>query len=465
MKRLSFRRTLLLGFLLVALLLGAAALRGLQMLDSFAERSRAVAAQAVQTSTDIQHLAERSVDLERSARQYLVLQAPDLRIRFADILASTNELLFRLRSSSGDEVSVAVDAWREAAETAQRGLSGKDGESTLIALGQLADQNQQLAEAGRRWIDARNAKLHAELEENRLQLLLQVLSAFVAALSVGALIGWWAVRPVADLETAIGRLGESRLDEPIVIQGPEDLRRLGRRLDWLRVRLSELEADRVRVLRHVSHELKTPLAALREGVALLREQVLGPLTPEQCEVARILEQNARALQRQIEELLTYHATVFDAARLNPRTFRIGELFDEVIDSLRLQLQARDLKVVVSGGELSATSDPDKLRIVISNLLSNALAFSPEGGEIELFAARLGSGLQIDCSDTGPGVAPEDVAHIFEPFYQGRRQPAFLRGGSGVGLSIVHELVVAQGGLVRLLPSPSGAHFRLELPNA
>lgn len=465
MKRLSFRRTLLLGFLIVAVLLGAAALRGLQMLESFAERSRAVAAQAVQTSTDIQHLAERSVDLERSARQYLVLQGADLRVRFADILAGTNDLLSRLQTPPGDEVAVAAGAWLEAAEDAQRGLSRKDGEETLAALGRLAGQNQRLAEAGRRLIDARNAQLHAELEENRVQLLLQVLSAFVAALSVGGVIGWWAVRPVADLETAIGRLGESRFDAPIAIHGPEDLQRLGQRLDWLRGRLAELEADRVRVLRHVSHELKTPLAALREGVALLGEQVLGPLTPEQAEVARILEQNARALQRQIEDLLAYHSAVFDAGRLRPQTFKIGDLFAEAIEGLRLQIQARGVQVVAGGGEITATADPDKLRIVLTNLLMNALAFSPEGGEVRLSAARAGGGLRLDCSDAGPGVAPEDVARIFEPFYLGRRQPVAVRGGSGVGLSIVHELVAAQGGTVQLLPSSSGAHFRVELPDA
>lgn len=228
-------------------------------------------------------------------------------------------------------------------------------------------------------------------------------------------------------------------------------------------RLSELEADRARVLRHLSHELKTPLAALREGVALLQEGVLGSLTAEQREVTAILDSNTRALQRQIEELLSYHVTVFDVVRLQRRRVVLRELLDGVIDAYRLQLQGRALDVVVDCRCETAHLDPDKLRVALGNLFSNAIAFSPEGGLIRLCAGCEGDRLVIDCIDQGPGVAAKDVAHIFEPFSQGSRRPAIDRQGSGVGLSIVREAVAAQGGRVFLQPSDSGAHFRMELP--
>jgi two-component system sensor histidine kinase GlrK len=228
-------------------------------------------------------------------------------------------------------------------------------------------------------------------------------------------------------------------------------------------RLSELEADRARVLRHLSHELKTPLAALREGVALLQEGVLGSLTAEQREVTAILDSNTRALQRQIEELLSYHVTVFDVVRLQRRRVVLRELLDAVVDAQRLQLQGRALDVLVDCRVEQAWLDPDKLRVALGNLLSNAIAFSPEGGEIRLCAGCEGDRLWIDCLDQGPGVAAKDAALIFEPFSQGSRQPASGRQGSGVGLSIVREAVVAQGGRVSLMPAASGAHFRVELP--
>ncbi|MFA7293367.1 MAG: HAMP domain-containing sensor histidine kinase [Rhodocyclaceae bacterium] len=463
MRRLSFRLTLLLGFLLVALLLGAAALRGLLVLEGFAAQSRSSAAMAVQVTADIQQLAERSIDLERSARQFLVLRDPALRERFSAILGEAWPLLERLPQAEAPEIAAAAAAWRQAAEAATVALQAGKGEATLAALAQLGSQNGLLADSGRQWIDGHSARLLRELEDNRNTLLVQVLSAIAAALAIGAALGWWLVRPVGRLEAAIEQLGSSRFDQPIDIRGPVDLQRLGRRLDWLRLRLVELEADRVRVLRHVSHELKTPLAALREGVALLQEEVVGPLTADQREVAGILEHNARALQRQIEDLLNYHATVFDAGHLQRRRIVVRDVLLAVVDEQRLQLQARSLQVRVDAGGQPVLLDPDKLRVALANLLSNAIAYSPPGMEIRLAATVANGVLVIDCIDAGPGVAEEDRERIFEPFVQGCRRPAAGLPGSGVGLSIVRELVAAQGGGVRLVASAQGAHFRMELP--
>jgi len=464
MPRLSFRLTLLLGFLLVALLLGAAALRGLLALEAFAGESRGAAATAVQLTADIQLLAERRVDLERSARQFLVLHEATLRERFEAIRREMLDLLERIEVTDRDAFASPLAGWRELVAGVAQTLDAGDGDAMRVLLDEIAGRQQGLADAGRQWIDDNNARLLDALDAARVELLVQVLGAVAAALAIGAGLGWWLVRPVARLEAAIGQLGDSRFDSPIAIRGPVDLELLGRRLDWLRQRLAALEADRVRVLRHVSHELKTPLAALREGVALLQERVLGPLTPDQEEVAGILEHNVRALQRQIEDLLAYHATVFDAAHLQRRRVDVRELLASVVEAQRLQLQARDLRAEVVCPPIQASLDPDKLRVALANLLSNAIAFSPAGGTIRLLAAVAGKRLGIDCIDAGPGVADEDAARIFEPFCQGSRPPAIACHGSGVGLSIVRELVAAQGGQITLVPAERGAHFRMELPH-
>lgn len=230
-------------------------------------------------------------------------------------------------------------------------------------------------------------------------------------------------------------------------------------------RLTALEAERARVLRHVSHELKTPLSALREGVALLGEEVPGPLTADQREVVGILGHNVALLQRQIEELLDYHATMLESARVQRRHIGLQELLNGVVDAQRLPLRARGLQVLVdcAGCERPLVIDPDLLRLVLGNLLSNAIIFSPDGGEIRLHAHACEGWLLLDCIDAGPGVAAADAERIFEPFEQGGGRPASAPRGSGVGLSIVRELVAAQGGRVYLVPSESGAHFRVELP--
>src|SRR5207249_4113913 len=109
-------------------------------------------------------------------------------------------------------------------------------------------------------------------------------------------------RPIAEIDAAIRQLGGADFSRPIAVRGPEDLRYLGRRLDWLRRRLDEFETQKNRFLRHVSHELKTPLTALREGAELLHDQVAGPLAPPQRQVVAIMRDNSVKLQGLIEEL-------------------------------------------------------------------------------------------------------------------------------------------------------------------
>ena len=232
-------------------------------------------------------------------------------------------------------------------------------------------------------------------------------------------------------------------------------------------RLSALEEDRARVLRHLSHELKTPLAVLREGVALLQEGTLGALTTEQGEVVRILQHNLSSLQRRIEGLLDYHATMSDFSRPQCRRVAVRELLDAVVADHQLQAQSRALRLSVVCDLDSVLLDPDKMRVALSNLLSNAIDFSPHGGEIRLAAMRSGenaSCLWFDCIDQGAGVADSEIEQIFDPFVQGSRRRTGGDRGSGIGLSLVREAALAQGGRAFVVPAPRGAHFRMEIPN-
>ncbi|MBX3678987.1 sensor histidine kinase [Cognatazoarcus halotolerans] len=465
MSRISFRQLLLLAFILIALVLSGAAIQGLRMLESFAGQSHHAAQSALQLTAAIQLIGERSVDMERSARQYLVLEDATLLERLGRAKREALESVKHLETLRMPEFSAPLAAWREAADDLLEAL-GKpaDAERVGVMLARLGSLNDTLAQTGRRSMEAHNRELLDELESNRAVLGWQVGAAIVGSLILALLFGRWLVRPVARLERAIEGLGESRLDREIDIVGPADLRRVGRRLDWLRQRLVDLEADRLRVLRHVSHELKTPLAALREGVALLEDRVAGPLVDAQVEVVKILQQNSITLQSRIEALLGYNAAAFDARRLRRQAFNPRVLVEKVVRDQALQWQAREARVSVAGRAPPIQADPEKLGIVIGNLLSNAIAFSPLGGNIRFLVSRSGAALVIECLDEGPGVAPADAARVFDPFYQGTRRPAKGNGGgSGIGLSIVRELVVAHGGQVKLVPSEHGACFRIEIP--
>ena len=186
----------------------------------------------------------------------------------------------------------------------------------------------------------------------------QVLAASALAVPLALAFGIWLARPFKRLERAIVGLGENRLDEPIDIRGPADVRRVSQQLDWLRLRLTELDADKARFLRHVSHELKTPLAALREGVSLLEDGVTGALNPAQREVAQILQQNTVALQGQIEALLRFNAAAFEArAAAAASAPTLLPLIEEQIEAQRLQWQASGLTVRAEGEPLIADGRP------------------------------------------------------------------------------------------------------------
>lgn len=466
MIRISFRQGMLSGFAVIVILLGGAALHGWLVVERLLVQSRQGSEHAIALMASIQELSERTIDIERSARQYLVLDDPMFRQHFDEHLARSLVVVDRLDAVSAEPVIPLLAGWRMVAEAVRSGLDQKIGKAELgPLLGRLVELNDLIKQSGQHWVEGESTRILDDLEANRLLLGGQIMLALLGAFMVALAIGWWLVRPVRQLEVAISRLGASRFDEAITVGGPVDLRHLGKRLDWLRLRLGELENDRERALRHVSHELKTPLTALKEGVALLRDEVPGPLAVNQREVVEILEHNVAGLQVQIESLLSLNAAAFEARRLNLESVGLLKFLRRAVQRHELHAQARDLSITVNAPELIVTLDVEKMTVVLDNLLSNAIDFSPSGAEIQIVAQHSGdSGLCLECIDQGPGIAPEDVQRIFDPFYQGHRHAPCPRRGSGVGLSIVRELVRAMGGVVSLLPSEKGAHFCVEIPD-
>jgi two-component system sensor histidine kinase GlrK len=465
MNRISFRQGMLLGFALIVLLLGGAAVQSWLVVERLVDQSRRGSERAIQLTASIQELGERTVDIERSARQYLVLDNPVFRQRFDEHLSQSLAVVDRLDTLAAEPLQPLLGGWRMVAEALRSSLDQNIPQAEIIPLlARMAELDGLLKQAGQRWIEGQNRKSLEELEANRMRLGARIALALCGALIVALAMGWWLVRPVRHLEQAIIRLGASRFDEAVTVGGPADLRQLGKRLDWLRQRLGELEADRERALRHVSHELKTPLTALKEGVSLLREEVPGPLAEGQREVVNILQHNVVSLQAQIESLLTLNAAAFEARRLQIAPIRLRKLLTTVAQRRELHSQSRQLKVIVESSQETAMLDAEKMSVVLDNLLSNAIDFSPENGEIRLSVSHADGLLRFECVDQGPGIAEEDRQRIFEPFVQGQRVAPAPRQGSGVGLSIVRELVRAMGGTVYLVPQETGAHFRVEIPD-
>ncbi|SFF11449.1 sensor histidine kinase [Paracidovorax wautersii] len=466
---LSFQQLLLLAFLLIGGLLGASSLRAIFTLEQLMVQSRQGASEAIQLSAAAQALNARSQTLERSARQSLVLADAQLRRRFEEGARDARDILQRLELNGLppelaakwlahlNEVSRLLDA-----PAAQSLENERAAAATFLEVDALnAIISQQVQDINTHRSDA----LQEKIEASRREVTHQVVGVIVLALVLALALGIWLARPFKRLESAIRLLGENELARPVEIAGPADIRRVGQQLEWLRVRLLELDADKARFLRHVSHELKTPLASMREGVALLQDGITGELTPGQSEVVSILHQNTMVLQGEIEALLRFNAAAFEARQLRRTPTDLLALLEAQVEAQRLQWQARKLDVAVEGRPVTLPLDADKIASAVGNLLSNAIRFSPQGGAIRIVLSHLPGAIRVDFVDQGPGVDENDRSRIFEPFYRGVRQPQDAARGTGIGLSIVHEYITAHGGRVELVVDGPRTPFRIELPHA
>ena len=465
----SFRQLLLFAFLLITALLVGVALRAVFKYDALMLESREAAVRALRLSGASQSLAERSAGMERAARQSLVLNDAVLRQRFFDTAVETNRSLERLADNGVPKQT--LDAWSAQLQVIEHLMAGPP-ETALTREATLATQfreleavNTSIAQQAQTLIEERDDELEDHIESARLRLMREVLAASVLAVVLALGFGIWLARPFQRLERAIVALGQNRLDTPIDIHGPSDVRRVAQQLDWLRLRLMELDADKARFLRHVSHELKTPLAALREGVSLLQDGVAGPLSPAQREVTHILQQNTLALQNQIEALLQFNAAAFEARQLQRTPTSLLELINAQVEAQRLQWQAQELVVHVSGEAVTLAVDASKLGAALGNLLSNAIRYSTRGGAITFTVESTPGWARIAVADEGPGIPASEQTRVFEPFFRGEQQPQKAIKGTGIGLSIVREYIAAHGGRIALLPEGPGAHFVIELPMA
>jgi two-component system sensor histidine kinase GlrK len=297
----------------------------------------------------------------------------------------------------------------------------------------------------------------------------------VSAWQVGALVPGTLVlvlffiflvaKPIRQIDGAIRQLGQSGFARPISVKGPSDLERLGKQLEWLRVRLLDLAQEKNKFLRHMSHELKTPLANIREGTELLLDGTVGDLDQPQREVTDILRMNGLKLQQLIENLLSFSAWQTKTEVLTLSDFPLRALVTSVVKAQRLALKAAHIQIRLDVDDFVVNADSDKLRTVFDNLLSNAIKFTPPDGVITIRARRTPSSFVIEFGDTGPGIPEDESPRIFDAFFQGRREQGGQVAGTGIGLSVVLECIQAHQGSVKLVDSGEfpGAHFRIEIP--
>src|SRR5690606_22644947 len=217
-------------------------------------------------------------------------------------------------------------------------------------------------------------------------------------------------------------------------------------------------------MREMSHQLKTPLASIREGTELLLDGAVSASPNTQREVLEILHQNSLELQRMLENLLGFSAWRTNPSQVNRETVKLRALIGSIVERYGIVALSRYIALRVEcPDDLEVVADRAKMRVIVDNLLSNAIKFTPAGGDIRIVARRTDGGFTLDVIDDGPGVPVSEKDVIFDLFYQGRHTSEQLRG-TGVGLALVKAYVESQGGSINIVPEyePKG-HFRVFIP--
>jgi two-component system, NtrC family, sensor histidine kinase GlrK len=461
---------MLLGLALIAVPLLVAILSAALQMRALSERSERLVSEGVLAARASQDLFAQIASLERTTQLYRYLQATSVLEAYrrydADLTATRALLEQQLHTDAARKTLAEIAALQGAISRAVL-AAGQDPDE-LAALLQRFDALSALA---RRIATESNAQIDSELEalrndatrarqrlywQSALLLPLTLIAILALALAVG--------RPLRQIDRAISELGRGNFSRPIDVSGPLDLERLGHQLEWLRLRLLDLAQERNRFLRHMSHELKTPLANIREGTDLLMDGAVGELDTSQREVTAILRENGIKLQRLIENLLSFSAWQTSSVGLELSEFRLRPLVKQVLENQQLTLLSQRVRLDVKVDDVTLYADRGKLRLILENLLSNAIKYSPKGGSIHIAARPTENELVLDVADSGPGIPPEDRGHIFEAFYTGKAPRGGSIKGTGIGLSVVLEFVAAHGGAVQIVDGEyAGAHFRITMP--
>ncbi|UCC56989.1 MAG: HAMP domain-containing protein [Gammaproteobacteria bacterium] len=467
----SVLHLILIGFSLVALPLIVALAIATVSVDRMVSQSQQTLLQSVLVTQGSQMLVETITAMERNARQYQVLGDEVLlevyqenhdkfidtlrTLEALDLAEGQHKLLDELRIAE-DKIHVALDIYSHDAPEAVATLDGFTGLSQTAQ--QILNDNRDLISRGAEQIQAR-------AEQVQRTLVLDAVALVPAALLLSILFAFLITRPIRQVDQAIRRLGDGQFLETLVVRGPRDLEQLGERLNWLRNRLLELEQEKTKFLQHMSHELKTPLTAIRESAELMNEQVFGNLNSQQHEIVDILRDNSIQLQKLIEDLLNFSGLRTRTSRQFRDRVKLKTMIEDVLEDHKATLLSRKLDLRPTLQQVSIEGDKEKLRILVDNLVSNAIKYSPDGSPLWVLLSERDKQAVIEVVDSGPGIPEAERERVFEAFFQGA--PPADKGrvrGTGLGLSIAREYAQVHGGDITVLDSgKGGARLQIVLP--
>lgn len=295
------------------------------------------------------------------------------------------------------------------------------------------------------------------------QLALFLVIGAVNSILVAVLLSRSLTKPLDELAAAARDIGAQNLGRRVTIQGTDEIADVARAFNEMAARLQEAETLRQSMLADVAHELRTPVSVIQGNLRAILDDIY-PLEKE--EVARLYEQTLH-LSRLITDLRDLAQAEAHQLPLNVAPVDVAQLVKETAVTFRplCETEKIDLRAELLGKLPPIQADPARLRQCLANLLGNAIRHTPAGGTITIQAEHLPGELQLRVIDTGEGIPPAHLAHVFDRFYRVDSTRSRETGGSGLGLAIAQAIVEAHGGEISVESKGQGrgSQFTIHLP--
>jgi signal transduction histidine kinase len=297
-------------------------------------------------------------------------------------------------------------------------------------------------------VDATQSRLDAAQQAS--------LAGLVVAIVIAAVTGIWLMHsisgPVRALDRGMRAVAEGDLSHQLELsqQRRDEFGRLAISFQAMSQQLAELDKLKAEFVSVASHELKTPINVILGYLQLMQQGIYGPLSAKQTEILSTVEAQGRTLARLAAQLLDVTRFEAGGGRIEPRTLQLSALLEDLERAFHVLAVQRgvDFRLTMSEGLPDEVQwDPDRINEVMGNLHANAFKFTGSGGTVELTATPADDGVKIEVHDSGAGVPPDQLPHIFEKFYQANNQDAASMMGTGLGLAIAKEIVEAHRGQI------------------
>jgi len=291
------------------------------------------------------------------------------------------------------------------------------------------------------------------------------LAAGAAALAVSFFLSQRVVKPVHAMTSASQRIAAGHYDERVQEPGTDELGQLAQSFNQMAEQLQQVESMRRQLIGDVAHELRTPLTAIKGSM----EGLIDGMLPASDETYQQIHHEAERLNRLVNDLQELSRVEAGAYELELKSVNFSNLVQTVVKRFGSQFEKKNVRFMVNlPSDLpNVQADGDRIIQVLTNLISNSLRHTPTGGEVLLSASQQGNHIHATVRDTGVGIPPEHLPHIFTRFYRVDKSRSRQAGGSGIGLTIVKHLVEAHGGQiwVESKGQDQGSEFTFTLPLA